>query len=67
MTPPALNTFLWGASAAASWTIGLFFMRVWRDTRDRFFVMFATAFWVLAVNWISLAITDPQGEARTLF
>jgi hypothetical protein len=44
MTPPALDSFLWGASAAASWAIGLFFLRFWRDTRDRFFAMFATAF-----------------------
>jgi uncharacterized protein DUF5985 len=67
VTPPALNTFLWGASAAASWAIGLFFLRFWRDTHDRFFAMFATAFWVLALNWAGLAITDPQDEARTLF
>jgi hypothetical protein len=67
VTPTALNTFLWGASAAASWAIGLFFLRFWRDTHDRFFAMFATAFWVLALNWVGLAITDPQDEARTLF
>ena len=67
MTATALNTFLWGASAAASWAIGLFFLRFWRDTRDRFFAMFATAFWVLALNWAGLALTDPKDEARTLF
>jgi predicted permease len=67
MTAAALNIFLWGASAAASWAIGLFFLRFWRDTRDRFFAMFATAFWVLGINWIGLAMTEPQDEARTLF
>ena len=62
-----LNTFLWGASAVASWTIGLFFLRFWRHTRDRFFVLFAAAFWALAVNWVGLAITKPPDEARTYF
>jgi hypothetical protein len=67
MTSTTLVTFIWGASAAASWAIGLFFLRFWRDTRDRFFAMFATAFWVLSLNWVGLAITDPRDEARTLF
>lgn len=62
-----LNLFLWGASAAASWTAGLFFLRFWRETRDRFFALFAAAFWFLALNWIGLALTDPPDEARTLF
>ncbi len=66
MTAATLNTFLWGASAAVSWTIGLFFLRFWRDTRDRFFLLFATAFWVLALNWVGLALTDPRDEARML-
>jgi hypothetical protein len=67
MTSSDLNVFLWGASAAASWTAGLLFLRFWRDTRDRFFALFAGAFWALSLNWIGLALTDPPDEARTLF
>jgi predicted permease len=67
MNPTAVNAFLWGGSAVASWVVGLFFMRFWRKEHDRFFAIFAAAFWVLAVNWIGLALTDPQDEARTLF
>lgn len=67
MTPGVLSGFLWGASAVASWAIGLFFLRFWRQTRDRFFAMFAVAFWCLAVNWIGLAFIDPRDEARTYF
>ena len=63
----ALNLFLWGASAAAAWTAGLLFLRFWRETGDRFFALFALAFWALAVNWIGIAATDPPDEARTLF
>ena len=67
MNPSDLNLFLWGASAAASWVAGLFFLRFWRDTRDRLFALFAAAFWALTVNWLGLALTDPPDEARTLF
>lgn len=66
MTTGELNLFLWGASAVASGTAGLFFLRFWRETRDRFFALFAAAFWCLTLNWIGLALTDPPDEARTL-
>jgi hypothetical protein len=67
MSASDLNPFLWGASAAASWTAGLFFLRFWRETRDRFFALFAAAFWCLTLNWIGLALTEPPDEARTLW
>jgi hypothetical protein len=65
MSASELNLFLWGASAVASWTAGLFFLRFWRETKDRFFALFAAAFWCLTSNWIGLAFTDPPDEART--
>jgi hypothetical protein len=61
-----LNLFLWGASAVASWSAGLFFLRFWRDTHDRFFALFCAAFWALSLNWLGLAVTDPPDEARTM-
>ena len=67
MSTGDLNLFLWGASAAASWAAGLLFLRFWRETRDRFFALFAAAFWCLTLNWTGLALTDPRDEARTLF
>jgi hypothetical protein len=39
-----------GAIAAGYAVAGLFFLRFWRDTRDRLFVLFAVAFFVLAAN-----------------
>jgi hypothetical protein len=39
-----------GAIAAGYAVAGLFFLRFWRDTRDRLFALFAVAFLVLAVN-----------------
>ena len=67
MNPATLLGFLWGGSAVASWVAGLFFVTFWRRTRDRFFLIFAIAFWLLSLNWLGLALTSPQDEARTLF
>ena len=39
-----------GAMAMGYAVAGLFFLRFWRDTRDRLFALFALAFLVLAVN-----------------
>lgn len=59
--------FLWGAVAMGSWTVGLFFLRFWAQTKDRFFLLFGLAFFALCVNWIGLALTNSADEARTLF
>jgi hypothetical protein len=39
-----------GAIAAGYAVAGVFFLRFWRDTRDRLFALFALALFVLAVN-----------------
>jgi hypothetical protein len=44
-----------GALAMGYALCGLFFLRFWRDTGDRFFGVFATAFWLMAVNRVSLS------------
>jgi len=54
-----VNDFLRGALAMASLSIGLFFMRYWRATRDRLFPMFSGAFWLLGLNW-TLATLAPR-------
>ena len=43
---------------------GLFFLRYWRDTRDRLFLIFALAFWVLALMRIALSYVN-EDEIRT--
>jgi hypothetical protein len=67
MSPEAVSVFLYGASAVAAATAGLFFLRFWRDTRDRFFAYFALAFWAFAFNSVGLALTRSLDEARTYF
>jgi hypothetical protein len=42
-----------GAIAAGYAAAGLFFLRFWRDTRDRLFALFAVAFLVLSVNRVA--------------
>ncbi len=43
----------------ASWVAGLFFLRFWRETGDRLFLIFGIAFWLLALTrlaWIALNV-----------
>ena len=44
------NHVLAGALVAGLALIGLFFLRYWRDTRDRLFAWFAASFCIQAVN-----------------
>lgn len=50
-----------GALAMAFGVAGLFFVRFWRDTRDRLFVLFALAFFVLALNRVAIALSALEG------
>jgi hypothetical protein len=51
-----------GAIVLAFGVAGLFFLRFWRDTRDRLFALFALAFFVLAVNRVGIALFVQQGD-----
>jgi hypothetical protein len=59
--------FLNGVSAAGSLGVGLFFLRLWSETRDRFFALFGFAFWILALNWIVLLWAASTDEHRHYF
>ena len=61
---PALNLVVLGAIAMANLVAGLFFLRFWRKTKDRLFMIFALAFWILGLNWLLLALTSPTDESR---
>ncbi len=45
-----LTTLVSGAMVMAYFAAGLFFLRFWKDTRDRLFGSFAAAFWLLALQ-----------------
>ena len=56
-----------GSIATASWIAGLFFLRFWRETRDRLFLMFAASFWILGITRIGLAFTAQTPEPHTFW
>ena len=62
-----MGLMLLGANAALSLIVGLFFLRSWRDTRDRFFLFFALAFAVEGLNRMALGLTDPAQEDEPYF
>jgi hypothetical protein len=45
-----VNEFVAGAIAATFAAIGFFFWRFWQKSADRFYVLFAAAFWILSLN-----------------
>lgn len=64
MSENELHLVVRGALAFASWVAGLFFLRFWRLSRDRLFVFLCAAFWLLGVNWLSLAANHWVPETR---
>jgi len=60
--------FLLGAVAMASLVAAAFFWRFWRQTHDRFFMLFAAAFLLEAINRTTLAaIGSVTEEQEPLF
>ena len=62
-----MNTFFWGATALGCWAVGLIFLRSWRFIADRFFALFAAAFWILSAHWVALAVVGAVDETRHYF
>jgi hypothetical protein len=58
--------FMDGASCLAAAVIALFFLRFWRESGDRLFLLFGLGFVVLALNRLVLTAIDDESEARTL-
>ncbi len=44
---------------------GLFFLRFWQETRDRLFLIFAIAFWMLGGQRLALALSRNMVEDDT--
>ena len=62
-----MNLLLLGAIAMASLVIGVFFLRFWRDTGDRFFLFFAASFLLEGLNRAALGSVADPNEGRPLF
>jgi hypothetical protein len=65
MTP--LNAFILGLNVMAAVVVALFFLRFWRKTRDRLFVIFSIAFLLLAANWLLVAVSGAAEDKVALF
>lgn len=63
-----MNDLLAGATAMASLVIALFFLRFWRNSGDRFFLLFALSFLVQAGHRIyaALVVASDAHEANPL-
>jgi hypothetical protein len=62
----AMNDFMYGIAVCSSAGASLFFLKYWRETRDRLFLLFAAAFVALSVNWLLLVVALPAAEYRHL-
>jgi hypothetical protein len=51
----------------ATLVASLFFLRFWKDTRDRFFLFFAVAFFVESLNRAVLGLTAVSQEDEPFF
>ena len=51
----------------ASLVAAMFFLRFWKNTRDRFFLFFSISFFVEAVNRAALGLTTVAKEQEPFF
>jgi hypothetical protein len=61
----AVHQLISGAILMGYLVAGLFFLRFWRDTRDRLFLIFAIAFALLAGQRLALVLTRDMLESQT--
>lgn len=62
-----MNEMLIGAIAASCLIIGLFFLRYWKTSGDKFFLYFAMSFLIEAANRISLSVFFDLKEASPIY
>lgn len=61
-----LSSLLSGALAMASLAATLFFLKFWRQTLDRFFLLFALAFALDAVARVAIGLTSVSNEIEPI-
>ena len=61
------NQFLLGGISAGLLLAALFFLRSWRDTRDRLFLLFALAFAIEGLSRVALAGSARPSEGEPVF
>lgn len=61
-----MQTFISGAMTMGYAMAALFFLRFWSGTRDRLFLFFSLAFWILALQRAALGLTGESMEDQTM-
>ncbi len=62
-----MHEIMVGAIAAGTLTAGLFFLRFWRSTGDRFFLFFALSFFIEGVNRVTLYTAYGLDEGAPIY
>lgn len=62
-----MNAVILGAIAMASLVAAMFFLRFWKNTHDRFFLLFAISFFVEALNRAALGLAAVPNEQEPFF
>lgn len=60
-----MEEFMMGAIAMGSAIAALFFLRFWRETGDRLFVMFSISFLLLGITRVGLLLSPDATEGET--
>jgi hypothetical protein len=63
----SLNFILVGAIAMASITAGVFFLRFWQMTKDRFFLFFAAAFLIEGINRLLPGLMNDASDDSIIY
>jgi len=61
-----MNDFISGMVCMGSLTVGLFFLRYWRQTADRLFLFFALGFWVYAGQRVAVEFSAAAAEDQII-
>lgn len=61
-----MNAFLLGALAMAFLAAGMFFVRFYMRTHDRFFLFFSVALGIMSANQVALMALGEESEFRSL-
>jgi hypothetical protein len=59
-----MGEFMIGGIAVGSFAVGVFFLRYWRSSGDRFFLFLMLAFWIEAGNRFHMAFSESWNEAE---
>jgi hypothetical protein len=61
-----MYTFFSGAAMMGATVSGVFFLRFWRKTQDRLFLIFALSFLLMGLERMALALRENDGENNVM-